>query len=91
MSGCVTVDPMYWLTAAAVRTGVWLNVDKHVDHVTWVGSYWRQDGAFEANVYEVEVKEDEWHGYIGESTYPVSVSFRLVKRTALYQGERATD
>ena len=30
MSGCVTVEPMYWLTAAAVRTGVWLNVDKHV-------------------------------------------------------------
>lgn len=71
-----------------VLPGEWygpIRVDKHVDHLDWFGSYWRQDGAAEGNIYEVEVREERPVGLITGSTYPVEVSFRLVKRPPLFQ------
>ena len=71
-----------------VLPGEWygpITVDKHVDHLGWFGSYWRQDGAAEANLFEVEVREERPVGLITGSTYAVEVSFRLVKRPPLFQ------
>lgn len=71
-----------------VLPGEWYGpivVEKHVDHLAWQGSYWRQDGAFEGNIYEVEVREERPVGAITGSTYTVEVSFRLVKRPPLFQ------
>jgi hypothetical protein len=60
-------------------------VDRSVDHLSWAGGYWREDGAFEENLYEVEVKEGKPVGPIQGSTMPVEVTFRLVKRPLLMQ------
>jgi hypothetical protein len=71
-----------------VLPGEWYGpvaVDKSVDHLSWAGSYWRQDGAFEENLYVVEVKEGKATGTIKGSTYPVEVTFRLMKRPPLMQ------
>jgi len=72
----------------SVLPGEWYGpivVEKHVDHINWVGSYWRRDGAAEANLFEVEVREERPVGLITGFTYPVEVSFRLVKRPPLFQ------
>jgi hypothetical protein len=72
----------------SVLPGEWygpITVEKHVDHLSWAGSYWRQDGAMEANIYEVEVREERPVGLITGDTYEVEVSFRLVKRPTLFQ------
>ena len=71
-----------------VLPGEWYGpyrVNKSIDHLSWAGSYWRQDGANEANVYEVEVREERPVGLIEAASYPVEVSFRLVKRPPLFQ------
>lgn len=71
-----------------VLPGEWygpLVVERSVDHLAWQGSYWRQDGAAEANLHEVEVREERPVGPIQGGTYPVEVSFRLVRRPPLFQ------
>lgn len=70
-----------------VLPGEWYGpivVEKSVDHLSWAGSYWRQDGAFESNIYEVEVREERPVGLIVGDTYLVEVSVRLVKRPPLF-------
>lgn len=60
-------------------------VDKSVNHIGWAGAYWRQDGAFESTHYVVEVTEGKMVGEIRGETYPVEVTFKLVKRKPLMQ------
>ena len=77
----------------SVLPGEWygpIRVDKSIDHLSWSGSYWRDDGAFEANLYEVEVEELRPVGPIMSETYEVEVRIRLVKRAPLFQPNLTT-